>query len=102
MRHLSALVLALCVCTPAAAQPPAAPDRSDAVRVFLDCPSCDEPYIRKEITFVDYVRDRTDADVQVLITPEGIGGGGIQYALRFIGLGRFKGIDNSLTYSATS
>jgi hypothetical protein len=82
------------------AQEPAPPDRTEAVRVFLDCQICDEPFIRTEITFVNYVRDRTDADVHVLITTQGTGGGGTQYALKFIGLGRFKGVDNSLTYSA--
>lgn len=101
MRYLWALALVFFVCATAAAQEAAPqPDRTEAVRVFLDCPSCDEPYIRTEITFVNYVRDRTDADVHVLITTQGTGGGGIQYALKFIGLGRFKGVDNSLTYSA--
>jgi hypothetical protein len=68
--------------------------------VFLDCPSCDEPYVRTEITFVDYVRDRTAADVHLLVTTQGTGGGGVQYTLQFIGLARFKGIDNTLTYTA--
>jgi hypothetical protein len=80
--------------------PPAVPDKADAVRVFLDCPSCDDQYIRTEITFVNYVRDRADADVHVLVTTQGTGGGGIEYALKFIGLGRFRDVDNSLTYSA--
>lgn len=100
MRYLCATVLALFVWTPASAQEPPEAVRTEAVRIFLDCPSCDEQYIRTEITFVNYVRDRTDADVHILITTQGTGGGGIQYALKFIGLGRFKGIDNSLTYSA--
>jgi hypothetical protein len=68
--------------------------------VFLDCPSCDEQYIRTEITFVSYVRDRTAADVHVLVTTQGTGGGGVEYALKFIGLGRFRDIDHSLTYTA--
>jgi hypothetical protein len=89
------------VCAPAAAQEPAAPAvPRDAVRVFLDCPSCDDQYMRTEITFVDYVRDRTAADVHVLVTTQGTGGGGIEYTLQFIGLGRLNGIDNSLTYTA--
>ena len=50
--------------------------RPDALRVFLDCASCDENYIRTEITFVNYVRDRTLADVHVLITTQATGGGG--------------------------
>ncbi|MCA1559084.1 MAG: DUF481 domain-containing protein [Acidobacteria bacterium] len=98
--------VALGVCTapiPLAAQEPSAQastDRTDAVRVFLDCHSCDENYLRTEVTFISYVRDRTAADVHVLVTTEGTGGGGTQYTLKFIGLGRFKGVDNSLTYSA--
>ena len=31
-------------------------------QVFLDCASCDENYLRTEITFINYVRDRADAD----------------------------------------
>ena len=48
---------------------------------------------------MNYVRDRAAADVHVLVTTQGTGGGGTQYALKFIGLGPFKGVDNSLTYS---
>jgi len=75
--------------------------RNEALRVFLDCASCDENYIRTEVTFVNYVRDRTLADVHVLITTQATGGGGTQYTLKFIGLARFKGLENSLTYSAS-
>src|SRR5687768_13775287 len=75
--------------------------RTDALPVFLDCASCDENYIRTEITFVNYVRDRAIADVHVLITTQQTGGGGTQYALKFIGLGQFKGLENDLTYSAS-
>lgn len=84
----------------AGAQPPAADDRSETIRVFFDCQVCDEQYIRTEVTFVDYVRDRTAADVHVLVTSQGTGGGGTEYTLRFIGLGRFRDVDNTLTFSA--
>jgi hypothetical protein len=96
-------VLLVVVVDPAAIQaqtPLAVPEKAEAVRVFLDCPSCDDQYIRTEITFVNYVRDRADADVHVLVTTQGTGGGGIEYALKFIGLGRFRDVDNSLTFSA--
>jgi len=56
--------------------------------------------MRTEITFVTYVRDRTAADVHVLVTTQGTGGGGIEYSLKFIGQGRFRDVDNSLTYVA--
>lgn len=90
----------LFIAAPILAQTPSSPAPVEAVRVFLDCPSCDEQYIRTEITFVSYVRDRTAADVHVLVTTQGTGGGGVEYALKFIGLGRFRDIDHSLTYTA--
>jgi hypothetical protein len=108
LRSLVLLVLCVFVFVPSAlagqaAQPPAPPpaqERTDAVRIFLDCDSCDENYIRTELTFVNYVRDRTEADVHVLITTQGTGGGGTEYTLKFIGLGRFQGVDNSLVYAS--
>jgi len=51
--------------------------QADALRVFLDCDrGCDFDYLRQEITFVNYVRDRRDAQVHVLITRERTAAGG--------------------------
>src|SRR5262245_15480433 len=72
-------------------QPAATATPSGALKVFLDCNSCDEDFLRTEITFIDYMRDRTDADVHILVTTQGTGGGGTEYTLKFIGLGRFAG-----------
>lgn len=47
-----------------------------APKVFLDGARIDMDYIRTEITFVNYVRDRKEADVHVLITQQRTGGGG--------------------------
>ena len=58
--------------SPAAAQT----DAPEALRVFLDCNRCDSDYLRTEITFVNYVRDRRDAQVHVLVATESSGGGG--------------------------
>lgn len=102
MRHLgvylATAILTLFVAEGAAAQQPApSPDR---VRVFLDCNSCDFDFLRREVDFVDYVRDRTEADVHILVTTQGTGSGGTEFTFRFIGLGRFSGIDDELKYSA--
>ena len=71
------------------------------IRVFLDCTYwCDEEFIRREITFVDYVRDRTEADVHILLTTEGTGGGGTEYTIKFIGLGRFANVEQTLRHAA--
>ena len=44
-------------------QPAATESGIEALRVYLDCDrrSCDLDYLRQEITFVNYVRDRRDA-----------------------------------------
>ena len=68
-------------------------------RVFLDCNRCDEDYLKKEITFIDYVRNREDADVHVLVTTQDTGGGGRQWTLKFIGLGGYQGVDQTLIYN---
>lgn len=52
-------------------------------RVYIDCESCDYNHIRREITFVNYVRDPNLADVHVFITDESTGGGR-QYEFTFI------------------
>ncbi len=59
--------------------------KKTAIKVFLDCDSCDLDYIKTEITFVNYVRDRLEAQVHVLITTQATGGGGREYTLTFIG-----------------
>ena len=71
---------------------------SAALRVFLDCNRCDFDYLRREITFVDYVRDRRDAHVHVLVTTENSGGGRL-YTLDFIGVGEFAERGVSYNYS---
>jgi len=96
----AALVVCLFVLTPALASSQDVPaiDRTGALRVFLDCRSCDDNYLRTEITFINYVRDRADAEVHVLVTTQGTGGGGIEYTIKYIGLERFAGVDQSLTH----
>lgn len=82
----------------AAAQDTAASGRQGALRLFLDCDWCDETFLRTEITFVDYVRDRKDADVHALVTTQQTGGGGTEYTFKFIGLGRFLNVEQSLRH----
>jgi hypothetical protein len=64
-----------------------APAAGARLNVFLDCERCDRDFVREEVAFVDYVRDRTDADVHVLITTAETGAGGREYTVAFIGLG---------------
>jgi len=91
----------LLTAAPVAAQNP--PPRPDPIRMFLDCSYyCDEEYLRKEISLVDWMRDRKDADVHVLVTTQSTGGGGTEYTFKFIGLGPYAGIEQTLKHVATS
>lgn len=69
-----------------------------APKVFIDCNLCDRDYIRTEINFVNYVRDRKDAQVHVLITTQSTGSKGIEHSLMFSGQKEFAGVNNELKY----
>jgi hypothetical protein len=87
----------------AAQQPPTAQQsaREDAINVFLDCGfPCDEDFLRVEITYVNWVRDRAVADVHVLVTTQPTGGSGTEYTLAFLGLRRFAGRGDTLRFVA--
>jgi hypothetical protein len=70
--------------------------------VFLDCSGffCDEEFFHTEIVSVNWVRERTVADVHVLATSQPTGGGGTHYTLAFIGQHKFEGIGDTLSYVA--
>jgi len=72
--------------------------KKSAVKVFLDCGDCDLNYIKTEITFVNYVRDRLEAQVHILISTQSTGGGGVEYTLAFIGQNDFKDMKDVQKY----
>ncbi len=69
--------------------------------VFLDCNArnCDFDHFRREIPWVNWVRDRKDGDIHLLITQLRTGGGGIQYTLDYIGLESLEGKKKTLLYT---
>ena len=79
--------------------------QDSAIRVFFDCPGfaqgCDFDFLRTEITWVNWVRDREAADVHALISTQQTGGGGTEYTLSLIGLRRFAGKSDTLRYYTT-
>ncbi|MFW6129241.1 MAG: hypothetical protein ACOC6P_03225 [Candidatus Aminicenantaceae bacterium] len=72
--------------------------KENAPKVFIDCWRCDKDYFRTEVTYVNYVRDRKDADIHVLVTDQATGSGGREYSMNFIGLKTFEGMENTLIY----
>lgn len=92
-------LLVLLAPAPLQAQPQT--PRPDPLRVYLDCQTrgCDRNFIRTELSWVSWVRDRQVADVHVLITSQDAGGGGTRYTLDFIGGGAFEGEERQITYT---
>lgn len=104
-RTLLGSFLAVILSTSAAvAQTPAPQDslRDDLPRVFLDCQAngCDDDFLRTELTWLNFVRDRTLARVHVLITSQTTGSGGSEYTAAFIGLGAFSAKVDTIVQSS--
>lgn len=100
--HFAAVSLLFFGCLSAAwAQQPDSLDalQKQAPRVYIDCSFCDLDYIRTEIPFVNYVRDRREAQVHVLITTQRTGSGGTEYTLTFIGQENFAAFQDTLRYA---
>ena len=72
--------------------------QAKAPKVFIDCQSCDEDFIRIEIGFVNYVRDPKEADVHFLLTDQRTGSGGREHTLTLIGQHSFSGMNDTLVY----
>ncbi len=69
-----------------------------AVTIFLDVPSEYVDYIKKEVTFVNFVRDRSDAEVQVLLTTRATGSGGAEQTLTLVGQYEWHGVNDTLSF----
>lgn len=95
---LTIMVLAF---LPAPAEGQDAPTPSGAPAVFLDCRvGCDGDFIRTEIVYVNWVRERTVADVHLLITSQTAGAGGEAFTFAFLGQRALAGRGDTLVFTA--
>jgi hypothetical protein len=82
----------------AGAQQTPVPTAGSALSVYLDCRTfCDGDLIRTDINYVNWVRDRTVADVHLLITSQQAGAGGQEYTVALLGERAFAGRGDTLT-----
>lgn len=72
---------------------------STVLKIFLKCDACDIQYMKQELPYLNYVRDRKLAQVQIIVTEQTTGAGGSQYALQFLGLQEFDGMQDTLIFS---
>lgn len=74
-------------------------NQNQNLRVYLDCQSyCDQSFIKREIPFVDYVNDRFQSNIYILVNSQTTGSGGRNYNLQFVGQENFKGVVDTLSY----
>ena len=67
--------------------------------VFLDLEYwTDDDYIRQEIPVVNFVRDKENAHVHIIMTRHDAGQAGTNYIISFIGRKKFSGINHELKY----
>lgn len=67
--------------------------RKDALNVYMSASS----YFKKEITFINYVRDLKEADVYVIRTYQSTGSGGEATTYFLVGQNRYKGMNDTIT-----
>jgi hypothetical protein len=74
--------------------------QKSAVKIYIDCSMCDQDYFRTELTYVNFVRDRKQAHVHIMITQMYTGSGGTEFTMTFIGQLAFEGVNDTLKYNA--
>src|SRR5512133_2242092 len=68
--------------------------RKDALNVFMSA----SDYIRKEIPYVNYVRDIKDAGVYILSTNQRTGSGGIEFTYFLVGQNENAGMRDTISF----
>ena len=62
-----------------------AQNQQKTLKIYLNCDFCDNSYIKQNLNYVEFVRDRNFADVQLMFRSQETGGGGKQYEIQFMG-----------------
>jgi hypothetical protein len=75
---------------------------SDQLKVFINCQWCYKDFLRTEITWVNFVQDRFDAQVDLLISNINTGSGGTNFGIQFIGQKEFIGMIDTLNYTSSA
>ncbi len=70
--------------------------RKNALNVYMNSPY---DYIRREIPFINYVRDLKDAGVYIISTSQYNGSGGREYTYYLTGQHEFEGMNDTISYS---
>lgn len=94
MKFLLSLLCCLCIFLTTQAE-------NKLLQVFVDCSNggnCYPEFIRQEIPLVNFVRDRLDADIHIVVTNQYNANQAGQYQLRFIGRNNFINSQDTIHY----
>jgi hypothetical protein len=69
--------------------------RKDALNVFMEA----SDYVRKEIPYINYVRDIRDADVYIISTYQPTGSGGREFTFYLVGQHAFAGKRDTISFT---
>jgi hypothetical protein len=69
--------------------------RKDALNVFMEA----SDYIRKEIPYINYVRDIKDAGVYIISTYQTTGSGGAEYTYFLVGQHQYAGMKDTISFT---
>lgn len=100
MKKLSLLSVFLIIILPAFSQETTTKSdtlRKDALNVFMEA----NDYIRKEIPYVNYVRDVKDAGVYIISTMQHTGSGGHEYTFYLVGQNENSGMRDTISFSTS-
>ncbi|MBI5540947.1 MAG: hypothetical protein HY951_12860 [Bacteroidia bacterium] len=77
-------------------------NRTGALKLFIECNDCDLAFIKKEVLYVNYVRDPKDAQVHVLVSSQSTGSSGQEYKLFFTGQKELIGMIDTIIFSTNA
>ncbi len=69
--------------------------RKDALNVYME----NTDYIRKEIPYINYVRDLKDAALYIISTRQRTGSGGREFTYFFVGQHKYAGMADTLSFT---
>jgi hypothetical protein len=71
--------------------------RKDALKVYMEA----SDFIKKEIPYINYVRDIKEAQVYIISTSERTGSGGLEFTYYLVGQHEFAGMRDTVSYASS-
>ncbi|MDB4582415.1 hypothetical protein N9164_04625 [Draconibacterium sp.] len=66
------------------------------IKMYLDCNDCNSTFFRKNMPFVDFVRDPKLADVHIFVTRQKTASNSTEFGLNFIGFNEYSDLQYKL------